>query len=207
MKRTAAVLSVLLSLVGLAAAQIVTYSETGRAGRTVTNTDLEAYKQKRLTADRDYKENYEKLGFPSPEELDRHFEQNRIERDELWAKLRDERLERERIGVDRERVQVERIRAEAELAAAYNESSEPASSGYQPYYGTSPYGGFGGYGGYGPYYGNEAYRYGRFGRYFPRRRGYGVFRYSPNRGAYATPGGVFGNPLNFGTQRFLRRKR
>jgi hypothetical protein len=182
MKRTAAVLSVLLSLVGLAAAQIVTYSETGRAGRTVTNTDLEAYKQKRLTADRDYKENYEKLGFPSPEELDRHF-------------------------VDRERVQVERIRAEAELAAAYNESSESTSSGYQPYYGTSPYGGFGGYGGYGPYYGNEAYRYGRFGRYFPRRRGYGVFRYSPNRGAYATPGGVFGNPLNFGTQRFLRRKR
>ena len=37
--------------------------------RTITNADLEKYKQKRLAAEKELRENYRELGFPSPEEL------------------------------------------------------------------------------------------------------------------------------------------
>ena len=68
--------------------------------RTVTNADLEKHRQKRLEAQRDYRENYEKLGFPSPEELERQIEQSRVERTELAARLRAENLEKERIALE-----------------------------------------------------------------------------------------------------------
>lgn len=65
--------------------------------RSVTNSDLETYKEKRLQGERDYRENYQRLGFPSPEELNRRSEQSFKESEELSAKLRAERLERERL--------------------------------------------------------------------------------------------------------------
>lgn len=54
---------------------------------TVTNADLEKFRQKRIKAEREYRENYEKMGFPSPEELEAQIEQSRIERAELSARL------------------------------------------------------------------------------------------------------------------------
>ena len=86
--------------------------------RSVTNADLEVYKQQRLQADRDYRENYERLGFPSPEELDRRQEQSRKETEELSAKLRTERLERERVEASQ--------RVVTQSAAVYPQ--------YYPYY-------------------------------------------------------------------------
>ena len=65
--------------------------------KTVTNADLAKYKQERIKGETDLRENYAKLGFASPEELERRREQSRIETERLSAKLRDERLERERI--------------------------------------------------------------------------------------------------------------
>lgn len=41
------------------------------AKRTVTNADLEKYRQKRVQAEEDYRANYKQLGMPSPEELKR----------------------------------------------------------------------------------------------------------------------------------------
>ncbi|MBC7798227.1 MAG: hypothetical protein H7Z37_15250, partial [Pyrinomonadaceae bacterium] len=70
--------------------------------RTVTNEDLEKFRQKRLSAERDLRENYERLGFPSPEELEKQIEQSRVERTELSARLRAENLERERITLERQ---------------------------------------------------------------------------------------------------------
>lgn len=64
--------------------------------KTVTNSDLEKFRAKRVAAERDYRENYTRMGFPSPEELDRQSEKSRVERQELSARLRAERLERER---------------------------------------------------------------------------------------------------------------
>lgn len=70
--------------------------------RTVTNADLEGYKQKRLRAEKDLRENYAMLGFPSPEELQRQYDEDAKERDELSARLREARLERERIAAELE---------------------------------------------------------------------------------------------------------
>ena len=75
--------------------------------RTVTNGDLEKYRQKRLTAEKDLRENYERLGFPSPAELDKQIEQGKVERSELSARLRTENLERERLDLERQRVESE----------------------------------------------------------------------------------------------------
>ncbi|MBK9768953.1 MAG: hypothetical protein IPP63_19145 [Chloracidobacterium sp.] len=70
--------------------------------KTVTNADLEKYWQARLAADREYRENYERLGMPSPTELDRRREQSRIETERLSEKLRSAELERERLDVLRD---------------------------------------------------------------------------------------------------------
>lgn len=70
-------------------------------GRQITNQDLEKYREARLAAERDLRENYEKLGFPSPAELERRREKSRVENDELAAKLRADRLEQERLDTQR----------------------------------------------------------------------------------------------------------
>jgi hypothetical protein len=75
--------------------------------RTVTNDDLEKFRQKRVAAERDLRENYERLGFPSPEELERQIEQSRVERSELAARLRAENLETERLDLERQRAERE----------------------------------------------------------------------------------------------------
>lgn len=66
-----------------------------RAARTITNLDLEKYRQQRLKAERDYADNYQRLGFPSPEELQKQIEKSRVEREALAARLSAERLQRE----------------------------------------------------------------------------------------------------------------
>ncbi|MEP6850918.1 MAG: hypothetical protein ABI999_18820 [Acidobacteriota bacterium] len=64
-------------------------------GRTVTNFDLEKYRTQRVAAERDLRENYEKLGFSSPEERAKREEAKRIENEELAARFERERIERE----------------------------------------------------------------------------------------------------------------
>jgi hypothetical protein len=56
-------LSLIFVTASLAAAQT--------ARKTVTNDDLEKYRQARVQAEADYKANYKKLGMPSPEDLER----------------------------------------------------------------------------------------------------------------------------------------
>jgi len=63
--------------------------------KTVTNADLEKFRQKRLQTEREYRENYEKLGFPSPEELERQRGQSRLENEEILIRRKEERLENE----------------------------------------------------------------------------------------------------------------
>lgn len=62
-KRLLFILLTFVTVVPLAAQQA--------AKKTVTNTDLEKYRQQRLKSEADYRENYKKLGMPSPEELQR----------------------------------------------------------------------------------------------------------------------------------------
>lgn len=68
--------------------------------KTITNAELEAFRQKRLAAEKDLRENYAKLGFPSPQELEKQIEQSRLEREELAAQLRAERERQMQYEID-----------------------------------------------------------------------------------------------------------
>ncbi len=70
--------------------------------KNVTNADLEKYKQKRLQAEKDYADNYAKMGFPSPEELQKQIDKSKTELEALAARLTKERIERERIEAEQE---------------------------------------------------------------------------------------------------------
>ena len=131
--------------------------------RTVTNGDLEKYRQKRITAERDLRENYERLGFPSPAELERQFEQSRIERSDLAARLRAENLEREQFNLERQRAETE----------ARSRNFQIQIQNYLPrdddnFYNSAPHGFFSF-----PNFGYPNYRYNRRGFGHGYRRGFG----------------------------------
>lgn len=68
--------------------------------KSVGNADLEKYRQARLTAEREYRENHVRLGLPSPEEIDRRNEASRKSMMEVSEKLRAEEIERDRIAFE-----------------------------------------------------------------------------------------------------------
>jgi len=86
------ILILIAILAGTAAAQT----------KTVTNADLAKFAKKRIAAEREYRENYERLGMPSPEELERMNAADAKEREELSRRLRAERLRQEAINAQRE---------------------------------------------------------------------------------------------------------
>ena len=99
--------------------------------RTVTNSDLEKFRQKRLEAERDYRENYARLGFPSPEELEKQIEQSRRDRAELSARLQAENLERERLSLERQQIEAEARRSNFQPQSEnYGQYQENGFSGY-----------------------------------------------------------------------------
>ena len=83
---------------------VLTFTAVGQT-KTVTNLDLEKYKDQRVKATADYRENYKRLGMPSPEELARRNEQDRKDLAELSVKLRAERLAKERLAAERARTE------------------------------------------------------------------------------------------------------
>jgi hypothetical protein len=115
-QRSLLVFCIILGIAGFAAGQT----------RTMTNADLEKYRQERLKAEKDYRDNYARLGRPSPEELDRRREQSFKETQEMSAKLRALRLESERIDAER---QANELRA----ASSYSNQFQNYDSG-QLYY-------------------------------------------------------------------------
>lgn len=118
------------------------------AQRSVTNASLEKYREKRLAAERDLRENYEKMGFPSPEELQRQNEESALERDRLAEQLRQERIERERIAAE---VMMRQAQAEPSVIAIIGQDGDDSNLIYGYGYGYGfgydyPYGKFRGRG-------------------------------------------------------------
>lgn len=70
------------------------------ARRTVTNSDLEKFSEKRLEAEREYRETYAAKGLPSPEQIQAQRDARVKEEVELAARLQAAALERERLAVD-----------------------------------------------------------------------------------------------------------
>jgi hypothetical protein len=119
---------------------VISLGMVGYGQRTITNSTLDKFKQKRLAAERDYRENYARLGFPSPEELDRQRDADRTARLQLAEQLRQARLEKERLELERRNLDLEAIRIDNEIEA----------NAYQDFYGgyVTGFGGFGGFGGF-----------------------------------------------------------
>ena len=95
-KQILLLISLIFSLAALSFAQT----------KTVTNADLESFRQKRLQAEKEYRENYEKLGFLSPQELEKQVAEDSRRMEELSARLRSERLEREKTEALQEQTDV-----------------------------------------------------------------------------------------------------
>jgi hypothetical protein len=149
MKKTVVVLCVVFSLASIGFAQ-----NRATARRTITNADLEKFAQKRLAAEQDYRENYDRMGFPSPDELAGQRERDMSARIELSEQLRQARLEKERLELEREKLVLEAARIDAE-----REAMAPAA-GYPQDYFWGGYGGFSGFGGF------DGFFPGRKGRHF-----------------------------------------
>ena len=115
--------------------------------RTVTNADLEKYRQERVAAAREYESTYVERGQPSPSEIDMRNEERVRDLDELSTKLRSEYLERDLKRADIEARLIESlINAQASAAASQmpaNNSGGVIYSGYSDYYGGYGYGGYG----------------------------------------------------------------
>lgn len=90
------VLCVVWGLAGVSAAQT----------RTVTNFDLEKYRQKRIQAERELDEYYARRGI-TKEDLQRQEEEDKRAREELSARLTAERLEREKLELERRILELE----------------------------------------------------------------------------------------------------
>lgn len=125
--------------------------------RTITNADLEKFRQKRLEAERDLRENYQRLGFPSPEELERQIEQSRQERAALSARIEAENLQREQLNIERRRAEIEA------RSLNYQTQTQNYQNYDNGYFYNSPYNGFFSFPNFG--YRNNFYnRRGNFGR-------------------------------------------
>lgn len=135
--------------------------------RTVTNATLHKFQEKRLAAERDYRENYARLGLPSPEELDRQRDLDMAARIQLAELLRQARLERERL-------ELERRNLDLEAAALLNDDADDTDRG--------------------AYYGGYVAGYGAFytgGRFRHHGGPFGSRRFSAVGGYRATPVGVY----------------
>lgn len=130
-KKTVLLLSFILSFSAFAFAQT----------KTVTNADLEKFRQKRLQNEKNYRENYERLGFPSPEELERKRIEDEKNLIEFSQQLEAQRLEREAIRAEIEN-QYLSLQNQYQPAPEYSNDNSGAYiyGGYQPFnYGYNNY--------------------------------------------------------------------
>ncbi len=74
--------------------------------KTITNSELADYRDKRLAAERELREDYARLGFPSPEVRSKRDAESAKALAELSDRLRNERLTRERFDAERSLVYV-----------------------------------------------------------------------------------------------------
>jgi hypothetical protein len=183
--------------------------EAQRAARTITNADLAKFRDRRVAAEQEYRDNYERLGMPSPEELDAMRERDMDARLVLAEQLRQARLEKDRLELDRARLDLDADRLALERESIAESQAINQSYGYGGVYGGF-YGGFGYPGLFGRGFGFAD----RFPGYVPLR-GYPRNRLLPMFSVPTyryTPGGVItGNqvlrplPLNRAPRRGPRR--
>lgn len=154
----------ILAFIGLI---LISANTAAAQKRTVTNEDLEKYRQKRVAAEKDLRENYERLGFPSPEEMQKQIERDNAERSALSARLEAENARREQLNLERQNAENE---ARNRNFQYQNQNNQNYQGDYFSNFGYSNFG-YGGflsfpnYGGYynrGGFYNNQNNRRGNF---------------------------------------------
>jgi hypothetical protein len=143
-ERILLVLSLILTTTGFVFAQ-------NAARKTVTNADLEKFRQKRLQAEADYRANYKKLGLPSPEELEEREAERQRWHAEFSQRVEAERAQNENYFL----VRANELRTQITSIDAQINYLRGQSGGQQSPYrgGTIVYGGGIVFGGYSPGYG------------------------------------------------------
>ena len=156
-----------LSIIGLI---FIAANAAAAQTHVVTNEDLEKYRQKRVAAERDLRENYERLGFPSPAEMQQQNERNAVERSALAARLESEKAQRDQLNLERERAAAEsRSRNQQYQTPLYPnyQNNYPSNYGYSNY----GSGGFLSFPNYGGGYYNQGGNGGFYGNFGGGRRG------------------------------------
>jgi hypothetical protein len=74
-------------------ASILAFAGIGAAQRQVTNADLETYRDQRIRAQAELRQDYARLGFPSPAELERREQERNRHIDQLANTLRQQSLD------------------------------------------------------------------------------------------------------------------
>lgn len=118
------------------ASVVSTFAQT----KTVTNADLEQFRQKRVESEKKLREDYARMGFPSPEELDRQNRRRRAELEQYSTRLSDRRTQTQNDLIIRAnilRTQIASIDAQINYLRgqgnSYNNQSFVYSYGYAPY--------------------------------------------------------------------------
>lgn len=109
--------------------------------KTVTNADLEKFRQQRVESEKNLRENYAKMGFPSPEELEKQNEQRRAELEEYSAQLSRQKLQTQNGFLTQANVlrsQIASIDAQINYLRGQNNNYSNQSFVYS--YGYAPYG-------------------------------------------------------------------
>lgn len=108
--------------------------------KTVTNGDLEQFREKRLKAERDYRENYEKLGFPSPAELERQNAESKRELAKLARRIEAENAQNENYYLTQANNLLTQIAAvDAQIAYLRGEVNRVPNRNYIYSFGYAPY--------------------------------------------------------------------
>lgn len=161
------VLLILSLILALTATTSLVSAQT-RATKTITNADLEKFRQKRLQAEADYRANYEKLGMPSPEELERREAERQRWHAEFSQRAEAERAQAENYFLARaDELKTQIASVDAQINYLRGQVGEPS-----PYKGgTIVYGNGLVLGGFIPGYGGNSYRGGTTARGFRTNRG------------------------------------
>lgn len=122
--------SLILAVLALSAAAAIGQS------RTVTNADLERYRDQRVAAERDLNENYARLGFPSPAERARREAEAAKQREKLILTIRAEEMERARL--DAQLTAAEMLANSARRQRELDLENTSESSETFPYFGGFP---------------------------------------------------------------------
>jgi hypothetical protein len=156
---------------------ILAFAGIGAAQRQVTNADLETYRDQRVRAQAELRQDYARLGFPSPAELERREKERNRHIDQLASTLRQQSLDENKSY--REYESAFASRPQQVIVEQPEQDPFHAGDPVYPTYGYPSYGypGYGypgtyGYPGYGTP-GDRSYDIFGFPRYGRRNRGWG----------------------------------